>query len=95
MNLAEMKRDHAEGLSPTRIGIRQGGLSAAKVRKILRRAGLEVPDRAPRQCTKKRDARIRTMLLEGRAYGVICDAVGCSNNAVAVMRRKMKNEGEL
>lgn len=94
MNLAEMKRDHAEGYSPTRIGIRQG-LSAAKVREILRGAGLEVSSKRHRRCTKKRDARIRAMLLDGLSYSVIRDAVGCSNNAVAVVRRKLKDEGAL
>jgi len=48
MKLAEMKADFAEGMSPTRIGIRQGGLSAAKVREILRGAGLDVANPPPR-----------------------------------------------
>jgi hypothetical protein len=94
MSIAEMKRDHADGRSLTIIGLRNG-MSAAKVREILRGAGVEVSDKRIRQCTKKRDARIREMLLGGYMYRAICESVGCSNNAVTVMRRKMKADGEI
>ena len=91
MNLAELKREHEAGMSPTRIGIRQG-ISPKKVREILACEGYEVSEKRWQPDTTERDVRIRKMLEDKRTVRVIVEAVGCSAYAVTEMRRTMKGE---